>query len=70
MVDFENQHLSIIEQYEASALDIERIFLLEDTNSAENTILCYQFSLFLYCIPIGKDLCRILLDFILNILIL
>ncbi len=26
MVDFENQHLSIIEQYEASALDIERIF--------------------------------------------
>lgn len=26
MIDFENQHLSIIEQYEASALDIERIF--------------------------------------------
>ena len=26
MVDFENQHLSMIEQYEASALDIERIF--------------------------------------------
>lgn len=26
MVDFENQHLSIIEQYESSALDIERIF--------------------------------------------
>ncbi len=67
MVDFENQHLSIIEQYEASALDIERIFLQEDINLAESTILYYQFSLYPYYIPIGKVLCRILLGFILNI---
>lgn len=32
MMDFENQHLSIIEQYESSAIDIERVFLQKDIN--------------------------------------
>ena len=29
MVDFENEHLSMIEQYENSSLEIERIFFTE-----------------------------------------
>lgn len=43
---------------------MKEFFLREDISSAENTIHYWRFSLFLFCTHIGKDLYRILLDYL------
>lgn len=43
MMDFENNHLSIIEQYESSASEVERAFFTGRYKLSKKT-LCFAFS--------------------------
>ncbi len=62
MMDFNNEHMSLIEQYEASALDIERILFTGRyrLSRKHSSLLSVQSISIL-------DLCKILSDSILSI---